>query len=313
MQPDRPLLGILLMLGFCALAPLGDAVAKILGGVVPLGMLLLARFGIQAAILLPIVAVGRRPWRMRGRVLALAWARTLLHIAGIAMMFSALRHLPLADAIAIAYVMPFILLLLGWAVMGEEVGWRRLAACVAGFAGTLLVIRPSFQEVGWPALLPVGVAVGFALFMLVTRAIARQTDPLGLQAVSGVMATALLLPALALVDGRGVPALRLVAPPSEALSLLLLLGVLGTLAHLCMTWALRFAPSATLAPMQYIEIPFATLFGWAIFRDLPDGMAAAGILVTMAAGLYVLMRERAIARAALAAPPPRRQGSAGAG
>ncbi len=80
-----------------------------------------------------------------------------------------------------------------------------------------------------------------------------------------------------------------------------------------MTWALRFAPSATLAPMQYIEIPFATLFGWAIFRDLPDGMAAAGILVTMAAGLYVLMRERAIARAALAAPPPRRQGSAGAG
>ncbi len=313
MQPDRPLLGILLMLGFCALAPLGDAVAKILGGVVPLGMLLLARFGIQAAILLPIVAVGRRPWRMRGRVLALAWARTLLHIAGIAMMFSALRHLPLADAIAIAYVMPFILLLLGWAVMGEEVGWRRLAACVAGFAGTLLVIRPSFQEVGWPALLPVGVAVGFALFMLVTRAIARQTDPLGLQAVSGVMATALLLPGLALVDGRGVPALRLVAPPSEALSLLLVLGALGTLVHFCMTWAIRFAPSATRAPMQYIEIPFATLVGWAIFRNLPDGTGAAGILVTMEAGLYVLRPERSIAHTALAARPRRRRDSAGAG
>jgi drug/metabolite transporter (DMT)-like permease len=65
-----------------------------------------------------------------------------------------------------------------------------------------------------------------------------------------------------------------------------------------MTWSLRFAPSATLAPMQYLEIPIATLVGLVIFGDLPDGLAAAGIVVTIASGLYIVMRERAISRAA---------------
>ena len=62
------------------------------------------------------------------------------------------------------------------------------------------------------------------------------------------------------------------------------MGAVGTVAHLVMTWSLRFAPASTLAPMQYLEIPFATLIGWIIFRDLPDGLAAAGILVTIVDG-----------------------------
>ena len=79
--------------------------------------------------------------------------------------------------------------------------------------------------------------------------------------------------------------------------LLALLGALGTGAHLLMTWSLRFAPSATLAPIQYLEIPFATLIGYLVFGDLPNGLAALGIAVTIAAGLYVLHRERRASRA----------------
>jgi hypothetical protein len=69
-------------------------------------------------------------------------------------MFASLRYLPLADAVAIAFVMPFIMLLLGWFYLGEEVGPRRFGACIVGFIGTLMVVQPSFAEVGWPALLP---------------------------------------------------------------------------------------------------------------------------------------------------------------
>ena len=72
------------------------------------------------------------------------------------------------------------LLLLGKYVLGEQVGPRRLIACVVGFIGTLLVIQPSFAQVGAPALLPLIVAVVFALFMLVTRQIAKETDPVAL-------------------------------------------------------------------------------------------------------------------------------------
>lgn len=296
MTTDRPILGILLMLGFCVVAPMGDAVAKLLGPLVPLVQLVFVRFAVQALILVPMVIVQNRPWQMRGRILRLVWIRTLLHIGGIAAMFSALKYLPLADAVAIAFVMPFIMLLLGKFVLNEDVGLRRILACVVGFIGTLLVIQPSFVAVGWPALLPLAVAVIFSLFMLVTRQIAKETDPISLQAVSGVMGIGVLGALLLVGNVTALPGLAMKWPNGYEWALLLLIGALGTLAHLFMTWSLRYAPSATLAPMQYLEIPVATFFGWLIFADLPNGLAALGIGITVGAGLYIILRERAVAR-----------------
>lgn len=294
---DKPVLGILLMLGFCIVAPMGDAVAKLLGHAVPLGQVLLIRFAIQAIVLAPLVFATRRVWKMQGRVLHLAMLRTFLHIAGIAAMFTALKYLPLADAVAIAFVMPFIMLVLGRFVLNEEVGHRRLIACIIGFIGTLLVIQPSFSEVGWPALLPLLVAVTFSLFILTTRQIAKETDPIGLQAVNGVMAVVVLIPALLVGSMFDVEVLTPIAPDANGWGLLLAIGLLGTLAHLLMTWSLRYAPSATLAPMQYLEIPIATMIGLAVFGDFPNLLAGVGICITVGAGLYVVFREGVVARA----------------
>ncbi|MCZ4368568.1 DMT family transporter [Sulfitobacter dubius] len=305
MQQDRPLIGIALMMGFCIVAPVGDAVAKLLGASVPLGQVVLLRFALQALILIPIVWYSGRVWHKRGRVFRLTLLRTLLHMAGIAAMFTALKYLPLADAVAIAFVMPFFMLLLGKLILKEEVGPRRLGASIVGFLGTLLIVQPSFVDVGWPALLPIVVAVVFSFFMLVTRQIAKETDPISLQAVSGVMAVVMILPLLALGAMTEFAPLQIVQPDAFDWTLLLGIGILGTVAHLLMTWSLRFAPSATLAPMQYLEIPFATLLGLLIFSDLPNPLAGLGILISVSAGLYVIMRERATARdlAAAVAPP----------
>jgi drug/metabolite transporter (DMT)-like permease len=299
---DRPLLGIALMLGFCGAAPMGDALAKLLYGVLPLGMLILTRFLFQAVILTPIVISSGRNWRVTGRVRRLIIWRTVLHILGIAKMFTALGYLPLADAVAIAFVMPFIMLVLGKYVLHEQVGPRRLIACLVGFVGTMLVIQPSFATVGWPALLPLGVAVNFAFFMLLTRQIAKEIDPISLQAVSGWLATALLLPILLIGHLLDLPALHFALPAPDRMTtdmaLVVAIGVVGTAAHLLMTWSLRYAPSATLAPMQYLEIPFATAIGWLIFGELPGTLAALGIAITLGAGLYIIWREQATQRAA---------------
>lgn len=295
---DRPLLGILLMIGFCVLAPMGDALAKVLGETIPLGQLLLTRFGVQTVVLIPLALLTGRALWMNPRVFRLTVLRSVLHIMGIGAMFTSLRYLPLADAVAIAFVMPFIMLLLGKYVLGEEVGSRRIMACVVGFIGTLFVIQPSFAEVGLPALLPLVVAVVFALFMLVTRQVAKEADPISLQAISGVVAS-VLLGALYFIPGAAkFEPLTLVAPNGAELSMLLAIGLLGTLAHLLMTWSLRFAPSATVAPIQYLEIPIATLVGFAIFADWPNPLAMLGISITMASGLYVLNRERMLSRVA---------------
>ena len=288
------------MLGFCVLAPLGDAMAKLLGEDLSVGFLVFVRFSIQVALLMPLVWLLKYPMPKGARLIRLTAIRTVLHICGIGLMFSSLQHLDLADAIAIAFVMPFIMLLLGKVHLNEHVGPHRLAACAVGFIGTLLVVQPNFVEVGLPALLPLGVAVVFALFMLVTRQIAKDVDPIGLQALSGLMAAPMV--GAALLVFPNVPLLAIHPIPNDAWILLAVLGCLGTVAHLLMTWSLRFAPSATLAPMQYLEIPIGTVIGYLIFKDLPNGLAAVGICITVSAGLYIILRERTMSRRPQAAP-----------
>lgn len=92
--------------------------------------------------------------------------------------------------------------------------------------------------------------------------------------------------------------------PVSTWTLLVAIGLSGTLAHLLMTWSLRYAPSATLAPMQYLEIPIATIIGFAVFGDLPDTMASVGIAIIVASGLYIVFREQAIGRRTASAPVP---------
>jgi drug/metabolite transporter (DMT)-like permease len=183
-------------------------------------------------------------------------------------------------------------------VLGEEVGRRRLAACAVGFIGTLMVVQPSFAAVGWPAVLPLAVAVIFALFMMVTRQIAKQIDPIALQGLGGIIGLPILGLLWLMPDLGGAPPLiGWIAPPDHAaLWLLVALGITGSLGHLLMSWSLRFAPASTLAPMQYLEIPMAALVGLVLFAEFPNGLALAGIAVTIAAGLYIVARERRLGR-----------------
>ena len=300
---DRPLLGILLMTGFCVLAPMGDGMAKYLGAAVPVFQIVTIRFAMQAVMLMPLMGRGGRGWRMTRRVFWLTALRTVVHVTGLWLLYVSLQYLPLADAIAIVFVMPFILLILGKFVLHEEVGPRRLAACGVGFIGTMLVIQPSFSDVGLVAVLPLVVALLFALFMMVTRMIARDTDAITLQTYSGLMASAVMVPVLLLFIGSGNEIFAPVRATGFEWLILLAMGIAGTLGHLLMTGALRHAPAATLAPMQYLEIPFATLFGWLMFQDLPDGLAALGIVITVASGLYIVARERRLSKVKLPTPP----------
>ncbi|MEM9249608.1 MAG: DMT family transporter [Pseudomonadota bacterium] len=300
---DRPVLGIFLMLGFCVLAPLADAIVKILGDAVPLAMVIFLRFLIQAVLLIPLTLGRGASLALPRAVWPIMVVRTALHLCGIALMFLALRFMPLADAIAIAYVMPFFVLLAGWFWLGERVGPRRLITCCVGFAGTLLILKPSFAALGPVALLPVAVAVVFSVFMLLTRVVSRAIPPLELQAVNGFLGAALMAPFLGLGLAIDAPELALVWPDGRQMVLLLLIGGLGTVAHLFLTWSLSVAPASTLAPIQYLEIPVAVLLGLVIFREFPDGLAILGIAVVMACGLYLIWRENAGASAGPAEAP----------
>ena len=289
-------LGILLMVGFAIIAPAMDTCAKLIGDAVAVGQIATTRFVAQSVLLVPLaLAFGWLHRPGRGEV-ALHLVRAALLLVATAFFFTALRFMPVAEAISIFFVEPFILTLLGGLLLGEPIGPRRYVACAIGFAGALLIIQPSFEEVGLVALLPLVTALCFAFYMILTRRMATRMHPITLQVYTGFAALALAVPLLWAFDGSGVAPLDPVWPEAREFWLLLALGVFATLAHVCISFALAFAPASLLAPIQYLEIVSATILGFYVFGDLPDALALAGIALIVASGLFVFVRERKLER-----------------
>ena len=306
MTQNRTLFGMGLMLAFCVLAPLLDACAKLATGTIPVGQITTARFVVQAALMIPIAVLMRLDWRVSRRTLALLLLRAVLLIVSTYFFVAATSVMPIADALAIVFVEPFILLLLGHLIFGNPVGPRRIAASVVGFMGALLVIQPSIANYGLVALLPLGTALLFALYMLVTQAVAVSLHPVMQQLHTSLIGAAICVPALILADGSGLPALDPVMPQGAAWIWLFGVGFWAAASHMCMTVALRYAPASTVAPLHYLEIVMAVFLGYVIFGDFPNTLTWAGIGVIVSSGLYVIHRERISAGQARAGLPPKR-------
>ena len=161
-----------------------------------------------------------------------------------------------------------------------------------GFVGVLFVIQPSFAAFGAVALIPLGTAVAFAFYILVTRGLSRRMHPVALQFHTGLIASLVCIPILLLAQGSGSEFLDPVRPAGIAWLWLFGAGFFATVSHMMMTYALSLAPSATLAPLQYFELPVATLFGYLVFHDFPNALSLAGIAIIIGAGLYMIHRER---------------------
>jgi drug/metabolite transporter (DMT)-like permease len=303
---DRILAGVALMLGFCVTAPMLDVAAKLAAGSVPVGQITTARFAVQCALMAPFVWLMGLSLRVpRSHWPALLFRAVLLLIATFCFV-AAIRVMPLADALAIVFVAPFIVLLVGKFYLDEDVGPRRVAAAMVGFVGVMFVIQPSFAAFGAVALFPLGTAVGFAFYILVTRGLSRRVHPVTLQFHTGLIASLLCLPVMLLAEGTGSSLLDPVWPEGIAWLWLMGVGFFAALSHMMMTYALSLAPSATLAPLQYLELPVATLLGFLVFRDFPNALTLAGIAIIVGAGLYMIYRERVTARQLIterAAPP----------
>lgn len=298
----RTLSGVAMMGGFCAVGPGIDIFAKLATAEVATPVIALARFAVQCALLGALLLAMRglrRPTRPdllihagRGALIALA---TLFF-------FTALTELPVADAMAIFFVEPMILTLLSGPVLGERIGWRRYAACAVGFGGALLVIQPSFQEVGWVAAAPLGTALCFAFYLILTRRITQRAGLIEVQFWAGLFGAATL--AIGMLAAGDLIGGGLAAPPASALWMLAGVGLCATVAHLLLTGAFARAPASVLAPFQYLEIVGAVAFGYLVFGDFPDPLKWLGVAIIVGSGLVILRRERAAARAVSLAPPP---------
>jgi drug/metabolite transporter (DMT)-like permease len=297
MTKDKTLQGILLMLAFCALAPLLDVASKLAAeNNVPVGQIAAARFVVQAALMLPVVLIMRLSLRLSTRALLLTTLRALFLLVSTYAFVSGVKVMPIADTLAIVFVEPFILLILGSLIFGDHVGPRRIAACAVGFCGAMLVIQPSLAVFGLVALWPLATAFLFAFYMLVTRAISAWMHPVTMQFHTSWTGIILCLPVMILANGSGHPELDPIWPEGWNWLWLFGVGFWAAISHMAMTYALKYAPASTLAPLHYSEIITAVIFGYLIFDDFPNALTWAGIAIIVSSGLYVIHRERLAAR-----------------
>ena len=266
-----------------------DAIAKWLAGSVSSGQVTWSRFFFQVILMAPLLAWTRGSWR--DGALPLHAARGALIALATLFFFTGLAWLPLADAIAIFFIEPLLVTLLSAVLLGEAVGWRRLSAIAVGFVGAVVVIRPTFAEVGWPSLFPVGAAICFSFYIILTRKLARTIDPIRMQFLAGIFGLVVMSLALAAGSGTGIGVITASWPSVFHWQLLALLGLIATGAHLMVVFAYRMAPVSVLAPFQYMEIIGATVLGLLVFGDFPDRLTWLGVAIIVGSGLYVFHRE----------------------
>lgn len=286
--------GMALMIAAMLLLPGIDAVAKFVSGSISPGQTAWARFFFQVLLLAPFV-IWRRELTLDIRLWAHA-ARGFLIALATLLFFTALKVMPLADAIAIFFVQPFIVTLLAAVLLGEAFGWRRMVAIAIGFAGTLLIIKPSYEVFGVTALLPVGTAFSFALYVILTRWLVRSASAITMQFLAGVFGLLTMSVALLFGDAYDIGVITPVWPTLTEWQLLALLGIIATTGHVLVVLAYSRASVAVLAPFQYLEIVSATTLGFVIFNDLPDPATWLGIVIIVSSGLFVFYRERKLSR-----------------
>jgi S-adenosylmethionine uptake transporter len=291
-------LGLFLMVLSVLVSPVIDIFAKLAVTAVPATEITFVRLLFQMMVLAPICL-------MRGTLLDVTWRKMGLHAArGLLMAITmisfvtALAVMEVADAIAIFFVEPIILTILGSIVLKETIGWRRYTACAVGFFGSLLVIQPSLQEVGLIALTPVVAAFSIALFYLLTRLVAQKEDPWSMQFYAGFWGALFSGLLLAVGGSLGIGMLTPVVPDMTNTLYIAGAAVAATIAGVLGVYAYRSAPASTLAPLQYLEIVSATVLGWWVFDHLPDAIKWLGIAIIISSGLYVIWRERQVGKTA---------------
>ena len=295
-QIDRVPLGVVFMVLFCLSAPLIDVAAKMASQHVTVTQVTLARYGFQLLLMLPLMLLAGSIWHFSSQVFRLLLLRALVGLVSTYSFVAAVQAMPIADALAIVFVEPFILLALGFLLFGEQVGPRRIIASLIGFAGALLVIQPNFAIFGPVALWPLVTAVAFAFYILITRRLSRDLPPVALNFHTAWLAVLLMLPALGFGQLREVPLLALSWPDPVVWMQLFFVALAATVSHIFISYALRFAPSATIAPLHYLEIVSAAALGWLFFRDWPNLISWTGIMIITASGLFIIWREHQIAR-----------------
>ncbi|WP_422375036.1 DMT family transporter [Roseibium sp.] len=289
---QNSLLAILLMSSAMLIVPVMDIIAKYLSADLPPLEVTFGRFFFQFLICLVLALVTGQITRLRGTQPLINYMRGILLAAASLCFFTAVKFMSVATAISIFFIEPMVLTILAALILKEQVGIRRIGAILVGLLGAIVILRPSLAEIGLVSLLPVATAFLFSFYLLLNRLYPVTDGLLTIQFSAGLSGSLMLGAALLIGNVAGLEGLAFVMPDSTQLGLLALIGLISFAAHGLVVAAFQRGTASLLAPLQYIEIVSATLFGYLVFADFPDGPTWFGIALIIGSGLYIAHRER---------------------
>lgn len=287
--PAAPLIGVAFMLGAMASLPFIDVFAKFLGQQgVPVLQIVWARLGVGALVALPFALPHKGPKGLIPDHRVYHGLRATFLILATFCFFLALKYLPIADALAIFFVQPLVVIVLSALVLKETVPRNRWAAVAMGFAGTLIIIRPGFVALNPGSLLALGAGSFLAIYFVMTRHISGRAPAMVTTFQTNAMGAAFLSLAMPFIWHSPTPAQWLMCAG---------LGAIATFGHYLIVRAYDHSEASLLAPLAYTEMVVATAVGWYFFGDFPDALTFLGVAVLIACALYITLTERNRAKA----------------
>jgi drug/metabolite transporter (DMT)-like permease len=286
-----------------------SALVRQLGDVAPVGQMVFFR---SAFAILPVVLI----YAFRGELSTAVrtsrplgqLGRGLLSVCGMFTNFSALTRLPLADATAISFASPLITVALAALVLKERVRIFRWSAVLVGFAGVIVMLIPHF-DVGHYATAGAVTAATVGSLFAITAAFCNAGTVIQTRRLTQSETTSSIVFYFSLVCAiAGALTLPFAwhSPSGSELASLIMLGVLGGIAHIFLTESYRFAAASVVAPFDYSAMLWALLLGYWLFGELPSALVYVGGAIVAGAGLFVIWRERQLGlkRAREAEGPP---------
>lgn len=274
--------GILFIVVSNGIFGLTDALSKVLTGTYPPGEILFFR-SVFVFVSIGVMVLAQGGWR---RVRIVNWRLQLARgalLAGTSYIFVvALKHLPLADLTALMFISPLVLTAMAPYFLSERVGWRRWTAVGVGFAGSLLIIRPSGDVALWPLLLACTMPLTMSIRDIITRRLSMTDTATGMMICSTLCV---------MIGGLVSLPFGWVVPTWQGLGLFALTGTLQGVAQFFLVYAFIYGEAVVVAPFRYFLLLWATLYGWLFFDAIPRWETVIGASIVCAAGLYIFYRE----------------------
>ena len=265
--------------------PIMDGFAKYLSADLPVLQITWARYFFTVVFTFPLMLFFFKKYLVWTDKPKLQLIRGLILLTANISFFYSISVISLPKALTLAFVAPLVVTAFSPFFLGESVGYRRWAAVIIGFIGSLVVIRPGFLEINLASLAALGTGIMYGFYLIITRKLSTSDNPLLTLLLTGVVG--------AIIATTFMPFVW-VSPTFNQWSIMAAIGLFACIGHLFIILSLKYADASKLAPFSYFEIVTNIIIAYYFFGDFPDSLSFLGLFIIVFSGIYISRRENIV-------------------